>query len=95
MCDGSVAKVVLVFECTKVGLEFMLKKGLAWFQGQLANGQEIAIKRMSKNSTQGIEEFKNEVMLIVIYFCLFFEKKNDILIISLIGEAWARIKIVL
>ena len=34
------------------------------FQGQLANGQEIAIKRLSSNSGQGIEEFKNEVLLI-------------------------------
>ncbi|KAB1222769.1 hypothetical protein CJ030_MR2G029010 [Morella rubra] len=32
--------------------------------GQLSNGQEIAVKRLSKCSLQGIEEFKNEVMLI-------------------------------
>lgn len=31
------------------------------FQGTLRNGQEIAVKRLSKNSTQGIKEFKNEV----------------------------------
>ncbi|XP_025015077.2 G-type lectin S-receptor-like serine/threonine-protein kinase RKS1 isoform X1 [Ricinus communis] len=34
------------------------------YKGQLANGQEIAVKRLEKNSRQGIEEFKNEVMLI-------------------------------
>ncbi|XP_002524894.2 G-type lectin S-receptor-like serine/threonine-protein kinase RKS1 isoform X1 [Ricinus communis] len=34
------------------------------YKGQLANGQEVAVKRMSKNSRQGIEEFKNEAMLI-------------------------------
>ncbi|XP_040987332.1 G-type lectin S-receptor-like serine/threonine-protein kinase At1g11410 [Juglans microcarpa x Juglans regia] len=34
------------------------------FKGQLPNGQYIAVKRLSKNSGQGIEEFKNEVELI-------------------------------
>ncbi|GMY34786.1 G-type lectin S-receptor-like serine/threonine-protein kinase RKS1 [Fagus crenata] len=34
------------------------------FKGQLSNGQDIAVKRLSKSSGQGIEEFKNEVMLI-------------------------------
>ena len=33
-------------------------------QGQLSNGQHIAVKRLSKSSGQGIVEFKNEVMLI-------------------------------
>ena len=34
------------------------------FQGRLLNGQEIAMKRLSKNSSQGELEFKNEVMLV-------------------------------
>ena len=34
------------------------------FQGRLLNGQEIAVKRLSKNSSQGELEFKNEVMLV-------------------------------
>ncbi|CAA2961052.1 G-type lectin S-receptor-like serine threonine-kinase At1g11330 [Olea europaea subsp. europaea] len=34
------------------------------YRGQLANGREIAIKRLSKVSTQGMEEFMNEVTLI-------------------------------
>ncbi|RZC94174.1 hypothetical protein C5167_021419 [Papaver somniferum] len=34
------------------------------YKGKLENGQQIAVKRLSKSSGQGIEEFKNEVMLI-------------------------------
>ncbi|KAL2333259.1 hypothetical protein Fmac_014472 [Flemingia macrophylla] len=35
------------------------------YKGKLSNGQEVAIKRLSKSSGQGLTEFKNEVMLIV------------------------------
>ena len=34
------------------------------FQGTLVDGQEIAVKRLSKISTQGINELKNEAILI-------------------------------
>ncbi|KAK6915442.1 Bulb-type lectin domain [Dillenia turbinata] len=34
------------------------------YKGQLTNGVEIAIKRLLNGSAQGVEEFKNEVMLI-------------------------------
>ncbi|XP_057959753.1 G-type lectin S-receptor-like serine/threonine-protein kinase SD1-1 isoform X2 [Malania oleifera] len=33
--------------------------------GVLKNGQEIAVKRLSKSSGQGLDEFKNEVLYIV------------------------------
>ncbi|KAL5972915.1 hypothetical protein ACLOJK_039721 [Asimina triloba] len=34
------------------------------YKGTLKEGQEIAVKRLSKSSGQGLEEFKNEVLLI-------------------------------
>ncbi|KAI3889551.1 hypothetical protein MKW92_038705 [Papaver armeniacum] len=35
------------------------------YKGTLSDGQEIAVKRLSENSGQGEEEFKNEVVLLV------------------------------
>lgn len=34
------------------------------FQGILPGGQEVAVKRLSKRSGQGLEEFKTEMILI-------------------------------
>ncbi|XXG83174.1 hypothetical protein AAC387_Pa10g0988 [Persea americana] len=34
------------------------------YKGKLLNGQDIAVKRLSKSSVQGIEEFKTEISLI-------------------------------
>ncbi|KAF5199082.1 Cysteine-rich receptor-like protein kinase [Thalictrum thalictroides] len=36
----------------------------AVYKGRLADGKEIAVKRLSKNSAQGAIEFKNEVLLL-------------------------------
>ncbi|MBA0723258.1 hypothetical protein Golax_003853 [Gossypium laxum] len=34
------------------------------YKGVLLNGQEIAVKRLSNSSSQGLQEFKNEIVLI-------------------------------
>ena len=37
---------------------------IIYFQGKISDGQEIAIKRLSRSSGQGLVEFKNEAILI-------------------------------
>nr|GMD93006.1 cysteine-rich receptor-like protein kinase 25 [Ipomoea batatas] len=34
------------------------------YKGRLPNGQDVAVKRLSRGSTKGVEEFKNEVALV-------------------------------
>uniref|UniRef100_A0A7N2LUY9 Uncharacterized protein n=1 Tax=Quercus lobata TaxID=97700 RepID=A0A7N2LUY9_QUELO len=53
---------VPLFLASLVAFTWLMKKRKK--KGQLSNGQLIAVKRLCKNSRQGIEEFKNEVMLI-------------------------------
>lgn len=33
------------------------------YQGKLPSGEEIAVKRLSRRSGQGLDEFKNEMRL--------------------------------
>ncbi|KAM4102018.1 hypothetical protein ACB094_05G191100 [Castanea mollissima] len=45
------------------------------YKGLLQNGMEIAVKRLSKNSRQGIEQFKNENLVRILGCCVQGEEK--------------------
>ncbi|XP_022717008.1 G-type lectin S-receptor-like serine/threonine-protein kinase At4g27290 [Durio zibethinus] len=65
--DLAVFELAMVAQATEA-FSFNNKLGEGGFgpvyKGILANGQEIAVKRLSKSSGQGLNEFKNEVKLI-------------------------------
>ena len=53
---------ILSFQKTTYDSRVMLSH---YLQGTVTDGREIAVKRLSKNSRQGLDEFKNEVKHIV------------------------------
>jgi serine/threonine protein kinase len=55
---SNTASIVLLLTSLKLFL-------ISIIQGKLPEGQEIAVKRLSRSSGQGLVEFKNELILII------------------------------
>ena len=61
-------KICVILSCEMGHTMLVDQESQTWcsiyFQGKLNDGQEIAVKRLSGNSSQGDTEFKNEVLLV-------------------------------
>ena len=53
-----------MYLCRLLSIHVFITKFMDHAQGKLQDGQEITVKRLSSSSGQGIEEFKNEIVLI-------------------------------
>lgn len=61
--ENFVISFIKIEDLNELNLADVTTPGVCFFQGKLPKGKEIAVKRLSKTSTQGEEEFRNEVTL--------------------------------
>ncbi|XP_058111678.1 cysteine-rich receptor-like protein kinase 10 [Magnolia sinica] len=63
--DGANSDLQAFFDDLNRLIQLFSNKGFtAREMGELLDGQEIAVKRLSRNSGQGMDELKNEIVLI-------------------------------
>ena len=59
-----VIEMIFILQYPHLCKIYFLLLCICHFQGVLEDGQEIAVKRLSRTSMQGIDEYKNEVIYI-------------------------------